>query len=181
MTVTVTNSSATAESGVNPDIPVKTTEDGGYQVQHVNVDGITNTAGTALYTRAMGYDAASELYRIIGVDSSSQVKITGTVSLSSASVVSTKTELTGSSPTFATVGTSSATALSANISRKGAVFTNTSANTICLGIGVAAVMNRGIVLYPRGVWVMDEYTFTRALITAISDVAASNLAIQEFV
>lgn len=91
-----------------------------------------------------------------------------------------KTALTGSSPTFATVGVASAQALASNASRKGAVFTNTSDNVISFGVGQTAVLNRGVTLYPRGVWVMDEYTYSTAAINCIASVASSNLAIQEF-
>lgn len=91
-----------------------------------------------------------------------------------------KTALTPSSPTAATVGVASASALVANASRKGLVLTNTSANTISLGLGAAAVLNSGITLTPNGVWVMDEYTFCTSQIFAIASAAGSNLAIQEF-
>lgn len=91
-----------------------------------------------------------------------------------------KTALTAASPTFATVGISSAQAVAVNSSRKGLILTNTSANTISLGIGASAVLNSGPTLYPGGVWVMDEYTFSTAVINAIASAAASNLAIQSF-
>lgn len=95
--------------------------------------------------------------------------------------VSTKTALTASSPTFATVGVASAQVVASNASRKGLILTNTSANTISLGIGSTAVLNSGITLYPGGVWVMDEYNFATGAIDAIASAAASNLAIQELV
>jgi len=96
-------------------------------------------------------------------------------------VVSTKTALTASSPTFATVGVASATAVASNANRKGLILTNTSVGDISLGIGATAVLNSGITLWPGGVWVMDEYNFTTGQINAIASVAACNLSIQELV
>lgn len=92
----------------------------------------------------------------------------------------TKTALTASSPTAATVGVTSASAVAANAARKGLVLVNTSANNISLGIGVAAVLNSGITLTPNGAWTMDDYSFTLGAINAIAAGATSNLAIQEF-
>lgn len=90
------------------------------------------------------------------------------------------TSLTPSSPTFATVGTSSASAVAANASRRGLVLTNTSANRISFGLGATAVINRGITLIPFGVWVMEQYEFTTGAINAVASAASSNLCIQEF-
>lgn len=95
-------------------------------------------------------------------------------------LVSTKSALTASSPTFATVGITSASAVAANSSRKGLVLINTSNNTISLGLGATAVLSSGITLTPGGVWEMDENTFTTAAINAIASAASSNLAIQEY-
>jgi len=95
-------------------------------------------------------------------------------------IVSTKSALTGSSPTFATVGVTSAQAVASNANRKGLVLINTSANTISLAFGAnAAVLSSGITLTPNGVWVMDEYTFSTSAINAIATGASSNLAVQE--
>lgn len=93
--------------------------------------------------------------------------------------VNTRESRTGSAPTSASVGTSSAQAVASNSNRKGLILTNVSANTISLGIGQTAVLNDGITLVPWGVWVMDEYTFTTAAINAIAAAASSDLAIQE--
>ena len=88
--------------------------------------------------------------------------------------------LTGNAPAAVSVGTSSGTVLASNTLRKGAIFTNTSANTISFGLsGSAAVLNSGITLTPYGVWIMDQFTFTTGAITAIASAAASNLAVQE--
>lgn len=94
-------------------------------------------------------------------------------------IVSTKTALTPSAPTAATVGTSSAEVVASNVDRKGLVLTNTSNNYISLGFGTSAILYSGITLSPWGVFVMDEYLFTTAQVTAIASAAASNLAIQE--
>lgn len=96
-------------------------------------------------------------------------------------VVSTKTPLTGSAPTSASVGVASAQVLASNVNRKGAAFINTSSNTISFGIGAnAAVLYSGITLVPNGVWEMDEYSYVTSAINAIASGAASNLSIQEW-
>jgi hypothetical protein len=91
-----------------------------------------------------------------------------------------KVSLASAAPAAVAVGVASGSVLASNVNRKGAVFTNTSANTISFGLnGSAAVLNSGITLTPYGVWMMDEYTFTTGAITAIASAAASNLAVQE--
>jgi len=96
-------------------------------------------------------------------------------------VVSTKTALTPSSPTAASVGVTSAQAVASNATRKGLTLVNTSANTISLGFGVAAVLNSGITLSAQGgTFNMNEYSFYAGAINAIASGATSNLAIQEF-
>lgn len=88
--------------------------------------------------------------------------------------------LTPASPTFATVGVTSASAVAANANRRGLVLVNTSANRISFGLGATAVLNRGITLTPFGIWVMETFEFTTGAINAIASAASSNLAIQEF-
>lgn len=78
------------------------------------------------------------------------------------------------------VADSSGQVLAANPARRGAVFVNVSANRISFGIGEAAQLDRGITLYPQGVWEMDERSFTREAITAIASVLDSALSVQEF-
>ncbi len=91
-----------------------------------------------------------------------------------------KVSLTGNAPVAVSVGVTSGSVLSSNANRKGAVFTNTSVNTISFGLsGAAAVLNSGITLAPYGSWIMDDYTFTTGAITAIASGAASNLSVQE--
>jgi hypothetical protein len=96
-------------------------------------------------------------------------------------VTTIRTGQIASSPTFATVGTSSAQVLAANSNRTGAVLVNNSSNSIFFGIGAnPAVVGSGIYLAPQGVWDMSEYDFTTQAINAISTGANSNLSIQEF-
>lgn len=102
------------------------------------------------------------------------------VGASGSNTVSTKSPLTGATPTYATVGVTSAEVLASNLNRKGFVFVNTSANNISFGIGNTAVLDSGITLTPNGVWVSDEYNFTTGAINAIAAGASSNLTIQEF-
>lgn len=96
-------------------------------------------------------------------------------------LVSTKTALTVSAPTAASVGVTDGTALAGNANRKGLVLVNTSANLISVAFGTAAVLGSGITLNPNGgAFVMDEYTFNVGAVHAIAASGSSNLAIQEF-
>ena len=97
-----------------------------------------------------------------------------------AGTIGTKTALTASAPTAASVGVSSAQAVASNTSRKGLALVNTSNNVISLGFGATAVLNSGITLYPGASWQMNEYTFHTGAINAIAGGASSNLAVQEF-
>ena len=94
--------------------------------------------------------------------------------------INTKTDLTPSAPTAASVGVASALALAANANRKGLKLINTSNARISLGFGSAAVLDSGVTLFPGGVLNMDEYDFDLGTVNAIASVAASNLAIQEY-
>lgn len=115
-----------------------------------------------------------------GQQVATQLDSSGRIIVSPGLVVSTKTALTASSPTAATVGVASGVVIASNANRKGLVLTNTSKNTISFGIGVAAVLNSGITLTSNGSWVMDEFTFTTGAINGIASAASSNVAIQEF-
>jgi hypothetical protein len=102
-------------------------------------------------------------------------------SVPSHAVTVTKTALTASSPTAASVGVASAQAVATNANRKGLLLTNTHAtNRISLGFGAAAVLDSGVTLYPAGTYWMDEYDFTTGAVNAIASGAATNLAIQEY-
>jgi len=89
-------------------------------------------------------------------------------------------DLLVSAPTFATVGVASASAVAANANRTGLILTNTSNNTISLGIGAAAVLNSGITLFSGDSYQMDMGNFSSLVVNAIASSASSNLAIQEF-
>jgi hypothetical protein len=83
--------------------------------------------------------------------------------------------------TYATVGLASGQILAANADRNGLILVNTSANTISIGIGVAAVLYSGITLYANGgSYEMGDMSFSTQAIYAIAAGAGSNLAIQEF-
>jgi len=106
-----------------------------------------------------------------------------TVGVSSAGALSvhTKSAQTASAPTFATVGVATGEVLAANANRKGAAFVNLSENRISFAFAANnAVLDRGITLYPAGVFEMDEYTFTTAAVNCIASVAGSVLSIQEY-
>lgn len=89
--------------------------------------------------------------------------------------------LSASSPASATATGTSSTVVAANALRTGLVLVNVSGDTVSFGIGTTAVLYAGITLTPNGVWEMDNNTFTRAAITAISSGTSSALAVQEFV
>ena len=97
-------------------------------------------------------------------------------------VVSTKTPLLPLTPTFATVGATSAEAVALNANRKGLVIVNLSYNTISIGFGAnPAVLNSGITLTQLGsVYQMSEYDFTTLSINCIASSAGSVISIQEF-
>jgi len=93
----------------------------------------------------------------------------------------TRTNLGADAPTFVSVGVASGEVLARDVTRRGAIFVNTSANRISFGIGVAAVLDSGITLYPNGgTWMMNEQSFTLEAINAIASGADSNLAVQVF-
>lgn len=89
-------------------------------------------------------------------------------------------DLSASAPGSASVGVASAQAVAANANRKGLVIVNLSSNRVSIGIGQAAVLDKGITLTQNGVWEMDKYTFSKAAINAIAAGAASPITIQEF-
>lgn len=93
---------------------------------------------------------------------------------------SAKTALIPASPTTASVGVTTASALAANANRTGLIIINNSINKVSFGLGVSAVLNSGITLYPGGVWNMDQYSFTSLTINAIASAVASSISIQEF-
>jgi hypothetical protein len=96
-------------------------------------------------------------------------------------VAITKTDLTPSAPTAASVGVASAQVVAANANRKGLVLVNTSTNRISLGFGSAAVLDSGATLMASGgTYNMGEYDFDLGAVNAIASGASSNLSIQEY-
>lgn len=139
---------------------------------------INNAAGASAVNIQDGGNSITVDGTVAATQSGSwTVSTTGTTTV--AGIVSTKTDLTSSSPVAASVGTSSAQVVAANANRKGLTLINTSVNTISLGVGATAVLNSGYTLYPGGSFNMDEYCFDTAAVNAIASAAASNLAIQE--
>lgn len=98
-------------------------------------------------------------------------------------VVSTKTPLTASAPTTATVGVSSSNIVASNASRKGLAIVNITGNPVSLAFGSnPAVLNSGITLTTVGsVYEMSEYDFSTSAINAIASLAGTVVSIQEFI
>jgi hypothetical protein len=95
----------------------------------------------------------------------------------------THPDLVAAAPTAAAVGVASGAVIAANANRKGLVLTvTTPGRRVSFGLdGAPAVLDSGITLYgPGGVWKMDKETFTTGEVRGISDVAATNVAIEEF-
>lgn len=130
-------------------------------------EGVDGATAPALTIQVGGKDVSGNLQTIF-TDTNGSI------------LSSSKIPINPASPTAATVGVTSASAVTFNASRKGLVLINTSIHTISLGFGVAAVLNSGITLYPGGVFVMDEFMFTTDSVSAISSAASSNLSIQEY-
>jgi hypothetical protein len=102
--------------------------------------------------------------------------VSGSVNLST-------TALTANAPAAATVGTSSATALALNASRKGAHFRNTSTSGQTISIafsGGTAVLNSGVTLFVGDAFDFDQYSFTTGAVTAIASAASARLSVQEW-
>lgn len=130
-------------------------------------DGIDGAAAPSVSIQIGGKDPNGNLQSVL-------------TDINGALITSSRLSLTPSSPTAATIGITSSTAVAFNASRRGLVLINTSNNRISIGLGVAGVLNSGITLYPGGTFVMDDFTYTTASINAIASIAGSNLTIQEF-
>lgn len=92
----------------------------------------------------------------------------------------TKTALTPSSPTFATVSTASGQIAAAG-NRKGLIVVNESNVRVYLGMGAPAVVGRGVALMPSGgSFTMGEYDYSTGAINAISTSSSNNITVQEF-
>lgn len=138
--------------------------------QSVDLD---NVSATVVAGEGIAGTPAGGVLTIQGSATGTPVPVTG-------SQVITKVPLNPNAPMNVTAGVASAVAVAFNANRKGMVVTNLSINKISIGLGVAAVVNSGIVLYPGGVWVMDDYTFTLDSVSVIASAASSLVAIQEF-
>ena len=122
------------------------------------------------------------------IDSSASIAVTGPLTdaqlrataVPVSGTISTKTDLTPSSPTTTSVGVASAQAVAAAATRMGLELRNLSTARISLGFGSAAVLDSGITLYPGDAFYMDEYSLDRGAVNAIASAAASSLAIQEY-
>lgn len=139
------------------------------------VTSLTQMNGQAI---AMGTGVRTAGTQRVTIATDDSVPVTGTLSLSG--TVSTKTALTASSPTAASVGVVSAQAVAAAATRKGLILVNTSTATISLGFGSAAVLYSGVTLKPGYAYNMAECDFHVGAVNAIASAAASNLAIQEY-
>jgi hypothetical protein len=85
-------------------------------------------------------------------------------------------------PSSVTIGTTSSVLVAENSLRTGLVIILTSAHVVSISFGSEpAVLNKGITLFERGVYVMDKFIFTHVQVNAISNAAGANLAIQEFI
>lgn len=92
----------------------------------------------------------------------------------------TGAEITFNTPASTTIGSSSTTAIAANLDRKYLSVTNDSDEVMYLSFGVAAQMNKGIRLNANGgslEWI-GEKVFANALY-AICSSGSKNLAYQE--
>ena len=83
-------------------------------------------------------------------------------------------------PTNVTVGIVSAEILAANDNRSFLIlFNESNTATIYLAFGVAAIVNRGIVIPPQSAFVFDRLAISVQQIRAIATAAATPLSIQE--
>lgn len=127
-------------------------------------DGTNNATVKAASTAAVASDTAL----VVAISPNNTISSSVTV------------PLTASSPTVASVGVASASAVAANATRRGLILQNNSINTIYLGIGATAVIGSGVTLYPGGSYQMDVSSLSTAVVNAIATGAASSMAIQEF-
>lgn len=107
------------------------------------------------------------------------VKVNPSGALTTETAVSSLPTSTGAAPSFATVGTSSASIGLSTATYQKLIFCNTSVNTIALSFNGAAVASRGIVLAP-GEKVLLDGPISVTTVNAIASAASSNLAIQAF-
>lgn len=146
---------------------------GSLTIDNANLDVALSTRLKAADTLA-AVTTVGTITNVVHVDDNAgSLTVDGTIAVS-------KTDLTPSAPTAASVGVASAQAVAASATRKGLILVNTSNARISLGFGSAAVLDSGVTLYPSGIYCMGEYDFDLGAVNAIASVAASNLAIQEY-
>jgi hypothetical protein len=156
MAVTVTNKKTSFDADTNPDI---------------SVDIGSGTAGAGTQRVILASDQTA--VPVTGTFWQATQPVSGTVT-----ATVTPAALTPAAPTASPVGIASAQIL-ASATYKRIELCNTSANTISIGIGSAAVLNSGITMIGPGSSATIDGPITAA-INAIASVAASNLAIQSF-
>lgn len=88
--------------------------------------------------------------------------------------------LTPKPPEAVVLGTVSSMIVDENVKRKGLIIINNSSGNVYLGFGVDAVLGRGAVLFPGGVFNMAEDDFYSGKIFGVSNVANSLVTVQEF-
>lgn len=93
--------------------------------------------------------------------------------------VTTKTALTFNTPASGTISTTSTQLFASNANRKGLFLVNSSVNIMSCAVGTTALASAGIVLYPGGVWNMNEYSFATGAINCIGSAAGTTWGGQE--
>ena len=83
-------------------------------------------------------------------------------------------------PKGVTLGLTSLTVVEENIKRRGLIIENGSSGTAFFGFGTDAELNKGIFLYPGGVFNMGEEDFYSGRICGIATVVDSLVTVQEF-
>ena len=213
--VTVSN----APSSVNTDIPVRSLDKSGKQIQVVAIDfggaGAENLTVPNFATQATlssidtkvpsngqktmagslpvvlasnqsilsanvdgSFVGINDISNIVGqTNSANSIPVVLATNQSAISV--TLPTASGAAPSFATVGTTSASVGLSTATYQKLIFCNTSVNTIALSFNGAAVASRGIVLAP-GEKVLLDGPISVTTVNAIASAASSNLAIQAF-
>ena len=90
--------------------------------------------------------------------------------------------MSGRPPVQKGVLTTSSEILAENYSRSGVVLMNLSDSTVYISFNSSAVLGSGMAILPfGGSWTMNDYTYSKESIEAISHSTSSLLGIQEFV
>jgi hypothetical protein len=94
--------------------------------------------------------------------------------------VSDNLSLTPKAPKSVLLPVTSIVIADSNVQRKGLIVINGSGNRISLAFGTDAILDKGIILYPGGVFNMGEEDFYSGTIYGIAAAVDSLLSIQEF-